>query len=100
MNNARQVLDLAKRVFLLMITAVNELLHFEYFEAKGNFPGLRETQMSQRISEKSVGASVLYEDLKEAYICYSINSEKLSLFSEKRIHNYLSITFVDNWKYQ
>ena len=84
MNNARQVLDLAKRVFLLMITAVNELLHFEYFEAKGNFPGLRETQMSQRISEKSVSANVLYEELKEAYISTSLLGMDRDLITNKK----------------
>ena len=67
-----------------MITGVNELLHFEYFEAKRNLPGLRETQMSQRISEKSVGANVLYEELKEAYISASLLEMDRNLITNKK----------------
>ena len=43
-----QVLDLAKRVFLLMITGVNKLLHFEYFGGKGEFArATRDTDVSK-----------------------------------------------------
>ena len=47
MNNARQVLDLAKRVYLLKITGVNKLLHFLVFWwQRGIFQGYARRMMS------------------------------------------------------